>query len=104
MEYKAIPLLSVLEMPSLFQLVPLIRCVTLSYGSHDTCRCRFVIYAAVSKLLRTLYPLRYISCYCMLYLVPTIQHMNKCLQLTEEFRHLSENHSNHEDKLQVCIN
>ena len=28
--------------------------------------------------------------------------MNKCLQLTEEFRHLSENHSNHEDKLQVC--
>ena len=30
--------------------------------------------------------------------------MNKCLQLTEEFRNLSENHSNHEDKLQVCIN
>lgn len=29
--------------------------------------------------------------------------MSECLSLTEEFRHLSDGHANHEDKLQVMI-
>ncbi|KAK3611670.1 hypothetical protein CHS0354_012042 [Potamilus streckersoni] len=29
------------------------------------------------------------------------EHLNHCFQLTQEFRHLSDTHSNHEDKLQV---
>ena len=29
------------------------------------------------------------------------QHIPECLKLTEEFRHLSDLHNNHEDKLQV---
>ena len=29
------------------------------------------------------------------------QHIRECLKLTEEFRHLSDHHNNHEDKLQV---
>ncbi|KAH9518478.1 Lysine-specific demethylase 3A [Bulinus truncatus] len=29
------------------------------------------------------------------------EHLNHCFRLTQEFRHLSETHSNHEDKLQV---
>ncbi len=32
-----------------------------------------------------------------------LQHVSECLSLTEEFRHLSDRHANHEDKLQVCI-
>lgn len=29
------------------------------------------------------------------------EHLNHCFSLTQEFRHLSDTHSNHEDKLQV---
>lgn len=29
------------------------------------------------------------------------QHVGHCFKLTEEFRHLSDKHTNHEDKLQV---
>lgn len=32
-----------------------------------------------------------------------VQHVAECVRLTEEFRHLSSNHNNHEDKLQVSI-
>ena len=30
------------------------------------------------------------------------ENMNSCFKMTQEFRHLSDTHSNHEDKLQVC--
>ena len=29
------------------------------------------------------------------------ENMNYCFKMTQEFRHLSETHSNHEDKLQI---
>ena len=31
------------------------------------------------------------------------EHVSHCFRLTQEFRHLSETHTNHEDKLQVMI-
>lgn len=31
------------------------------------------------------------------------EHVRHCFRLTQEFRHLSTTHTNHEDKLQVCV-
>lgn len=31
------------------------------------------------------------------------EHVKHCFRLTQEFRHLSTTHTNHEDKLQVCV-